>query len=154
MELPSYYVGVPIGEQEVGYAHVTIGLCKNCTPPEVEIIKAKMTQELSHLLPMTLYIAPDVKMFGHKKDIPVHSVIFVERAANDAVEAFYASTYRQEEGHKAHPVLAAHVSVDGEERKKTVKRILTQDFGIYKADRIELKKLGDNTVEFAVRAVE
>ena len=149
-DLPGYFVGIPIGEQEVGRAHVTILVREGSTPEDVVSIINDMKEELSEVLPLVIHIQPEVKMFGHNNDIPVHPVRFVHPEHEAILKQFYRKYYKQKPGHTPHPELEPHVSVDGKERKETVDFIFNQSNGVYIARSIQLKMIGDKEVKFQV----
>lgn len=123
-----YFVGIPIGEQKVGFAHVTIGLRAETTPEEVDMIIRKMKEDLSGVFPIVLSIASEREWFGHDKDIPVHRITIMGEGRK-VIEGFYESTYK---------------------REATINEILEKSQGVYIASRAELKQLGDKKVLFYV----
>lgn len=142
-----YYVGIPIKPDAPGFTHVTIALRQECEPEQLQMMIDAMK---TLVLPIVLVIDPSVVMFGHNKDIPVHHVRFPDYHIASQLSSFYARFYKPKEDHEPHPNLVAHVSVDGEDREKVVNDLLELDSGVYVAKRIELKKIGDKEVIFAV----
>ncbi len=151
-EKPGYFVGIPIttkkNPQPDAYTHVTIALRMDC---EGEVLQRMIDAMMELPLPLVLVISPELVLFGHKKDIPVHLVSFPDYAIQNQLADFYARFYKQTPGHTPHPQLVAHVSVDTPERESVVKSILEDgDHGVYIAKHIELKRVGGKEVLFAV----
>ncbi len=77
-------------------------------------------------------------------------ITFPDEDVAARIARFYRTFYKQKQGSDAHPEVRAHVSVDNEEREKAVNDLLAKGNGVVVAKRIELKKVGDKEVIFAV----
>ena len=152
-ESKGYYVGIPIGEgEESGYAHVTIAIRQICSPEDVARMTETIKSRLKPLLPLVLRIEKIQIMLGYKNDVPAHRVHFVHPEHRIVIEGFYREFYNQTPGHTEYPELSAHVAVGGEERKKTIDKILDGQNGVYVACAIQMKQLGDKKVLFEVES--
>lgn len=135
-----YYVGLPLGKDNT---HVTLALRQECEPSMLQT----MIYEMKKLpLPIVLVIDTAIQMFGKEKDIPVHLVHFADYAISLTMEEFYKKFYNKIENLDFKP----HVTVDSEEREQVVENLLTNNSGVFIAKKIELKKIGDREVIFAV----
>jgi hypothetical protein len=149
-----YFVGIPIisprtRKESGAYAHVTIALNVDCGP---RILQELLVHMKKLTLPIVMIIDPTRMLIGHDKNVPAHAVHFPNADVHHELVRFYETFYKQKAEFDQHPTLNAHVTVDSEERAAVVNEIITQDFGVYVAKTIELKKLGEKDTVFAVIA--
>lgn len=149
-----YFVGIPIisprtRKESGAYAHVTIALNVDCEPATLHNLIEHMK---TITLPIVLVIDPLRMLIGHNKDVPAHAVRFPNPGCSLQLGRFYERFYKQKPEFDQYPQLNAHVTVDKPEREQLVQELLDNDFGVYVAKSIELKKLGEKDVIFSVVA--
>ncbi len=133
------FIGLFIGDTG---AHVTIVIRHVVQDGDQERMIAILENEVAPLLPIALQIDAETVMFGYQNNIPVKKVRFADDKTREVLQDCYARMYKQVEGHKAHPELSMHVTVDDPVRLDAIDDILINNGGQYIAMRAVLRRIG------------
>lgn len=131
-------------------AHVTICIRHMCVVDDFSSLMRVMETEICPLLPVKMRIDPRVTMKGYKKDVPTHTVHFLNHDTRLLLERVYMDYYNQRDDYEQYPMLAAHVSVNSPEREEYVQRVLRESGGLVQAEYATLKRIGGDEILYEV----
>ncbi len=145
-EFVGYFIGLPIGYQNGGDTHVTVVIRHDSNENDLKELTDCLYSNIHKLLPLVVYVSPEITMRGYKNDVPTHSVRCLDEKAEKKLCKLYKRFYKQVPGHKSYPDLEMHVTVDKPERKKCIAEIIKTNKGVFVCCEAQLKRIGSKTI--------
>ncbi len=117
-DLPGFFVALFFNDSTD--THVTLLIRKRCTVEDLQKMVNYLKYEIAPLLPLAVSIDPELTMKGIERDVPTHNVYFSDARAKEYLGKLYRELIDPD---SPFPNWSPHVTVDKEEKKKTIDTI-------------------------------
>ena len=139
METPGFFVALFFDE---GNTHITLMIRKHCLVAELQTMVNHLKTTIAPMLPLTISVDPSIQMKGVEMDVHFSDFgawIQLSKLYNEMIDA--DSPFQ---------IWSPHVTVDSDEKKKTIDTILERTGGMAVLKSAKLKQLGFKDTLFEV----